>query len=417
VKINFKVINLFRTALAESLQICLRSLELFPRLGILRPILSSFKNLRNRQHKELNSVSCPNLVHIPQGILDLKNKIIEITTLSQTAIPRGVGHYLERLFSEIESTSIQEVVFLSFTSHEKSTTLSRIFYGRNIYHIDSDCLDCITFLQQIASSAKKFTFTSYFHENISPETCSHLLATIPNSIVIIYDLIPKSNPVNFSSLSSMRIYFSKYVLLKRAKLYTISRSIKSEIESQGLLVENVIKYRLTKRESLEKERDKNILLFGSTSPRKNILRTVMAWDLVQADFPECKLTLVGHYGRFSKSLILGVLKSDPKSIYFTGEISDLEIDSLFEKSSLLIAPSTAEGLGLPLIKAIEFGIPLICASIGPYHEIVPNKESFFNPYSVHDISKVMHHAITSPEKFINNIEDVQIGLANFSEII
>jgi glycosyltransferase involved in cell wall biosynthesis len=215
----------------------------------------------------------------------------------------------------------------------------------------------------------------------------------------------------------MKVYFVKYQLLARANLYAISRSTEAEIELQGLPVKNVIRYNLVTGETSKAEKDKNILLFGSMTPRKNILRTVMAWDLIQQEFPDYKLVLVGRYSNSAKFLILNVLKSGKDSICFTGEISDLEVDKLFQSAKLLVAPSTAEGLGLPLIKAIEFGTPIICARIDSYLEFVANKKSFFDPFSVSDISQNIWYAVASPDEYITDINLVKIGKVDFSNII
>ena len=165
------------------------------------------------------------------------------------------------------------------------------------------------------------------------------------------------------------------------------------------------------------KKDKNLLVFGSMSPRKNVLRTVIAWDALQREFPDYKLTLVGAYGNAAKFLILKVLNSKTNSICFTGEISDLEIQDLFQSAELLIAPSTLEGLGLPLIKAIEIGTPFICADIDAYRELVTNKESFFNPFSVKEISRKIQSAIDSPDQFITRVESVTVGTIDFSLVV
>jgi glycosyltransferase involved in cell wall biosynthesis len=215
----------------------------------------------------------------------------------------------------------------------------------------------------------------------------------------------------------MKDYFAKYRLLAGTNLYPISRSTKTEIEAQGFQSENVIRYNLVQAEVSEEEKVSAILLFGSISPRKNILRTVMAWDLIQQEFPEFKLILVGHYSNFAKLLILSILRSGTDSICFTGEISDFELDKLFQNSKLLVAPSTVEGLGLPLIRAIESGMPFVCANIESYLEFVSNKKSFFDPYSVHEISRTIRSAITSPDQYVTGIDSVEIGTVDFSEII
>ncbi len=409
--------TLLATALASLVKISIRTIEIFPVLGILRPLLTSSLTLIRNQEELLDSLPCPNNIRMFQSYQLSSIRIIEVTTYCETGTTRGIGNYLKRLFSEIDHSTLEGVIFISFTKHVASSTNSKFLLGRSIYSIDYQCRNCFDFIEQLSKASNKITLTSYFHENISPKYCSVFLDVIPNSNVIIYDLIPKLNFLNFSSVSKMKVYFVKYQLLARANLYAISRSTEAEIELQGLPVKNVIRYNLVTGETSKAEKDKNILLFGSMTPRKNILRTVMAWDLIQQEFPDYKLVLVGRYSNSAKFLILNVLKSGKDSICFTGEISDLEVDKLFQSAKLLVAPSTAEGLGLPLIKAIEFGTPIICARIDSYLEFVANKKSFFDPFSVSDISQNIWYAVASPDEYITDINLVKIGKVDFSNII
>jgi len=312
---------------------------------------------------------------------------------------------------------LNEVVFISFIRHDASLTLPQSFLGRTIYYIDSKCLNCFTLIEQLSKVAKKITFTSYFHENISPKSCSALIEIIPISNVVVYDLIPKLNLVNFSNLSKMRAYFSKSRLLAKTNLFAISRNTKAELETQGLKVKGVIKFKLNDVRNNRVKKDNTILLFGSMNPRKNILRTVMAWDLIEQDFPDYRLSLIGNYSNIAKFIIRNIFKSDTNSIYFTGEVSDLWLDKQFQSASILIAPSTHEGLGLPLIKAFEFGTPFVCSNIDSYRELVLNKKSFFDPYSINEISQTLRAAIISPDEFISNINLIEIGNVDFSELI
>ena len=95
----------------------------------------------------------------------------------------------------------------------------------------------------------------------------------------------------------------------------------------------------------------------------------------------------------------------------------MEIQDLFQSAELLVAPSTLEGLGLPLIKAIEIGTPFICADIDAYRELVTNNESFFNPFSVKEISRKIQSAIDSPDQFITRVESVTIGTIDFAVVV
>ena len=409
--------NLPKTILVTFIKISVRTIEIFPGLGILRPLLSISQNLPLKQKRRLDSHSCP--YDVPELEPDQlpKIKIIEATSISEAESPRGIGNYISKLFSEMSISSFETVVFIAFTSHNSSSMYPRYFHDRDVYYIDSECGNCFTLIQYLSKSTERITFTSYFHENVSAEHCSTLVRVIPESNVIVYDLIPKEHLLNFANLSKMKTYFAKYYLLTEANLYAISSSTKAKLEAEGFQVRDVLKYKLIKATTPAAQKDMSILLFGSMSPRKNVLRTVIAWDLIQREFPHFKLILIGHYSNAAKFIILNVLKSDINSVRFTGEISDLELHNLFQRSKLLIAPSTLEGLGLPLIKAIEYGLPFICSDIDSYRELVANKESYFNPISIKEISQKIRSTINSPDKYITDIDSVKIGTIDFSQVV
>ncbi len=409
--------NLLKANLRFILKISTRAIEIFPSVGILRPLLSSSLNLVFKKKKQLNALACPYDLHRYQSNQGSNLKIIEVTSFSQIESARGIGNYLKRLFSEVNSTFLGEVIFISFNNHSTTSTPLKFLDQKPIYYIDSKCTNCLKLLQILSNSSKKIIFTSYFHDNISTKCCSILLDCIPDSTVIVYDLIPKFDLLNFSSVSRMKSYFAKFNLLSRSQIFTISVSTKREIETQNLEVIDVIKYKLVKLDTSKVQKDKTILLFGSMNPRKNILRTVIAWDLIQKDFPNHKLTLIGHYSETAKFIILSLTRSRHNSIIFPGEISDIELNELYQKSILLVAPSTFEGLGLPLIRAIELGIPLICSDIHSFREFVSNEKSFFNPFSISEISRTLRSALLSPDEYITKIESVKIGAINFSDLI
>jgi glycosyltransferase involved in cell wall biosynthesis len=410
--------NLAKTALIFLIKTVIKSLEILPSLGILRPLLFSALTPTQKKKSQTKGLPlCPYEVNEFDSLPLSNIRIIEVTEFRKTQATRGINNYLTRLFSKISNADLEEVIFISFGKHEDSVINSEFLRGRNIYNFDAHCTNCHRLIKKLSRVSHKITFTNYFHENISTKFCSTLLGSIPQSNVIIYDLIPKSSLINFSSVPKMIQYFSKFRLLAGSNLYPISRSTKREVEAQGLQVRDVLRFDLVDEEKSNDGKENTILLFGSMSPRKNILRTVMAWDRVQHEFPEFRLMLVGHYSNFAKLLISYILKLEDNSICFAGEISDFELDKLYRNSKLLIAPSTCEGLGLPLIRAIEFGLPFICADNDSYLEFVVNKISFFNPFSVFEMSQSIRSAITALDEYVNRSESVNIGTLDFSEIV
>lgn len=87
------------------------------------------------------------------------------------------------------------------------------------------------------------------------------------------------------------------------------------------------------------------------------------------------------------------LSSLAKNVIFTGNISGSELDSLFENCEVLLFPSEYEGLGLPVLEAVEKGRPIACSDIAVFREISKTAFSMFDPTYGTSIAKALERAI------------------------
>ena len=60
----------------------------------------------------------------------------------------------------------------------------------------------------------------------------------------------------------------------------------------------------------------------------------------------------------------------PPSIKFLGQVSDLELSSLYQNCLGLLHLSSHEGFGLPVLEALSFNKPVICQPLPVYKELV-----------------------------------------------
>jgi len=61
--------------------------------------------------------------------------------------------------------------------------------------------------------------------------------------------------------------------------------------------------------------------------------------------------------------------SDPAAIVLTGPVSEAALVNLYRGASLLVYPSRYEGFGLPLLEAMQCGIPVVGADASSIPEI------------------------------------------------
>ena len=127
---------------------------------------------------------------------------------------------------------------------------------------------------------------------------------------------------------------------------------------------------------------------GSISPRKNILRTLQAFDkikhLVQED-----LVITGNnvWGKTGVSEYIS--KNLKGRVKVLGFIPKEDLITLYSAAHLYIYPSLYEGFGLPTLEAQACGCPVISSNVTSLPEVGGNSVEYFDPYDVKSISNTM----------------------------
>jgi glycosyltransferase involved in cell wall biosynthesis len=94
-------------------------------------------------------------------------------------------------------------------------------------------------------------------------------------------------------------------------------------------------------------------------------------------------------------------------VYFTDFISEEELKHLYMASRCMVFPSLFEGLGIPLLEAFEYGVPVACSNASCLTEIGGDAAIYFDPYSTEDMADKIRMLWTDNalrEKLAANIE-------------
>ncbi|HSX00433.1 MAG TPA: glycosyltransferase [Patescibacteria group bacterium] len=89
------------------------------------------------------------------------------------------------------------------------------------------------------------------------------------------------------------------------------------------------------------------------------------------------------------------LSSLADNVVFTGNISGSELEYLFQECEALLFPSQYEGLGLPVLEAVQKDKPVACSNIAVFREMSKTAFSYFNPDYGTSIAKALTAAIGS----------------------
>jgi alpha-1,2-rhamnosyltransferase len=129
------------------------------------------------------------------------------------------------------------------------------------------------------------------------------------------------------------------------------------------------------------------LVVGTIEPRKDIGRILAAFEKLWAEGSVAALMLFGRPGWRSYDLI-DKMHWHPelgRRLFWFEDGSDAELDFAYRHAAALIFASRCEGFGLPLVEAMQYGLPVLASDIPVFREIGGNYPDFFQPGDEHAI--------------------------------
>jgi glycosyltransferase involved in cell wall biosynthesis len=133
------------------------------------------------------------------------------------------------------------------------------------------------------------------------------------------------------------------------------------------------------------------LFVGSLHPRKNIVRLVQAFGQFRSkhDVPH-KLLIVGErfWGNeaLNKTLENFPYKND---VIFTGRISPEDLHQVMGAAFALTYVPYFEGFGIPIVEAMQCGVPVITANVTSMPEVAGDAALLVDPFSVDSIAAAL----------------------------
>ena len=136
------------------------------------------------------------------------------------------------------------------------------------------------------------------------------------------------------------------------------------------------------------------MFIGTVQPRKNLLR------LIEALPTGIKLIIAGKLG-WNYQEVVDAAKN--KNVEITGFVSDEKRNELLKNALVYVQPSITEGFGLPILEAMNAGVPVVSSSGGALAEIVGDAGLLFDPLDIEDIRQKLEQIIKNKKLRINLI--------------
>jgi glycosyltransferase involved in cell wall biosynthesis len=146
------------------------------------------------------------------------------------------------------------------------------------------------------------------------------------------------------------------------------------------------------RESYGIQRD-YILSLCSIQPRKNLVRLIEAYSCLRGVSPEGKLpqlVLAGKRGWLDNETFRAAERNAlGRDILFTGYVPEQDLVGLYSGAICFVYPSYFEGFGLPVVEAMQCGVPVIAGNRTSLPEIVGEAGLLFDPFDTKALVKAL----------------------------
>ncbi len=122
------------------------------------------------------------------------------------------------------------------------------------------------------------------------------------------------------------------------------------------------------------------LMVGTLEPRKSHAKVLAAFEALWARGEEATLVISGRTGWMVDTLA-AALRSHPElgsQLFWLEDCSDEFLQQVYRACACLIAASTGEGFGLPLVEAAQLGLPVIARGLPVFQEVAGSHAYYFS---------------------------------------
>lgn len=245
------------------------------------------------------------------------------------------------------------------------------------------------------------------YHGLSNELPYGIHRTAIRSVITIHDLIFLEHPELYKS-------FDRYVYGKKvqygsrvaSRIIAVSEQTKKDIIRLLNVDESRIRvvyqgchrqfYNKVSKETMLYTRqqfalpEEYMLYVGTIEERKNLLKIVTAMNSGNIDFP---LVVVGRKTLYFNQVKSYLEKNGMRHIQFLDNVQTSDLPAIYQGSLGFIYPSAYEGFGIPILEALNSGVPVITSAGGCLEETAGKGGILINPNDreemIHAIRKIL----------------------------
>lgn len=220
------------------------------------------------------------------------------------------------------------------------------------------------------------------------------------NVLVIHDLLFKRKSLfPYKLMRYQRRFYLPLSIMNADKIVAISQFTKTDIEcyyknlceNKVLVIYNYFNFKKYSSAIGDVEKEKTFISVCSNAVHKNTITVLKAFNLYCMDGGTYNLVLVGALkkGTAAYDYYEELPDAIKERIMIYYKISNNLLAELYQKSMAYISASLFEGLGMPIVEAMYFNLPVILSDYPVFHEVSLDKGIYFNPLDEADLAKKM----------------------------
>ncbi len=216
---------------------------------------------------------------------------------------------------------------------------------------------------------------------------------------LVYDLIPLMLPEMYLRHPAIRAEYLPRVaeLLRADRFLTISRTVANDLAGHlGVAPDRIatidgapIRHSVAPV-PVDSVTAPFVLMPTGNDLRKNNRRAIRGFDRFNRSRDRAYTLVVTSTFRPEEVAELSTLSPD---VLFTGNLSGGELADLYQRATALLFPPEYEGLGLPVLEAMQAYKPVACSDIPVFREVSDRAFCLFDPLSIMQIARALGQAV------------------------
>jgi glycosyltransferase involved in cell wall biosynthesis len=139
---------------------------------------------------------------------------------------------------------------------------------------------------------------------------------------------------------------------------------------------------------------------GNFYPHKNVQFLIQSFARSSSTRA---LVLAGPRDYFLQRILNTLTDEEKKRIIIKDKQTLGDLAALYKNAEALIHPSISEGFGLPVVEALQFGLPVIASQIPVFQELLGTSHYSFDPYREASLIQAIQKFESDSPKKINTL--------------